>query len=95
MDTYADIARIAATDAFQERVRACAAQQGAADPVHWAYTNRYALASSPGWAAELAVWDEAHPGAEDREAWAADGSVITDQMILAAVQPLIAHGAGT
>lgn len=88
MDTYATIARIAASTAFRERLTACAAQQGAPDPAGWVFERRYTLAASPGWAAAVDYWQAVNPDA-DPDGWAPRPDVITDGAILAAVQPMV------
>ena len=85
-DSYSTIALIATTEAFQERVHACAAQQGSAQPVQWAYDNRYHVASAPGWAEAVDYWLNVNGGGDG---WATDQACITDGMILAQVQPMI------
>lgn len=87
MDTYATIALIARTQPFQERIVACAAQQGETEPALWASQRRYHIASSPSWGAKVDSWLAANPGGGD--GWAEDQAVISDADILAVVQPLI------
>lgn len=81
--TYLTISKIAADPALTLRVTACAAQEGEPDPSGWAFTHRYNWAASPGWDAAwesaLAAHD-ADPGSNE--------AVITDGMILSAVQAL-------
>jgi len=92
MDTYSTIAEIARTDRFMERVTACAAQQGApGEPWQWTYERRYTIASSPGWAEAVDSWHAGNPArsVDDADDWAENQGVISDQMILATVQPLI------
>ena len=86
-DTYSTISLIATTPQFQERIHACAAQQGAADPVQWAWDHRYTIAATPSWAAKVDSWLAGNPGGGT--GWAADQSVISDPDILAAVQPML------
>lgn len=90
IDTYATIADIAEDERFRLRVAACAAQQGAGGggPTHWAYEHRYETAAAPGWAAAVDSWKAANPGQAD--GWQDDQAVISDLMILAQVQALIA-----
>lgn len=90
MDTYATIALVAATPRFQERLVACAAQQGAPDPAQWVWQRRYTLAAAPSWAAKVDSWLAANPDGGD--GWAHDQSVISDADILAVVQPAAAGG---
>ena len=87
-DTYLTISEIAAHPIFSQRVTACAAQQGAADPPNWTLANRWQVASKPGFAGAVDYWRAANPDA-DPDGWASEWSVITDGMILAAVQPLV------
>lgn len=86
---YSTIAMIAADMALQQRMTAAAAQEGKTRPYPaWVQEYQWDLASTPGWAA---AWESAlasgilNPGADE--------SVITDGMILAAVQPMGAGGA--
>ena len=83
-DSYLSISAIAADHAMQTRVTACAAQQDAPDPEQWAIGNRYGWASSPGWGA---AWDSALAGGVPDPG--TDPSVISDGMILAAVQQML------
>ena len=87
-DTYLTISEIAAHPIFSQRVTACASQQGAPDPPTWTLGHRWQVAATPGFAAAVDSWRAANPGA-DPDGWAAEWNVITDGMILAAVQPLI------
>lgn len=87
-DSYATIADIAATPDFQQRLVACAAQQGAPDPSTFVFDRRYTIAASPGWAAAVDYWRAVNPD-EDPAGWARDPSVITDGDILAALQPMV------
>lgn len=87
--SYSTIAMIAADMALQQRMTAAAAQEGKTRPYpDWVLEFQWDLAATPGWAA---AWDSAlasgisNPGA--------DPSVITDGMILAAVQPMGTGGA--
>jgi len=85
-DTYRSIDLMTADTALQGRCRAAAAQQAApGDPVQWAHDNRYRVAASPGWGA---AWASAIAGGNQDPG--ADPAVITDGMILAAVQALLA-----
>ena len=84
--SYADIANIADSASLRRRLSACAAQEGKGGvdgPVMWVEQRAIRLAASPGWAA---AWASAlaggitDPGTSE--------AVITDGMILAAVQPM-------
>ena len=87
-DTYLTISEIAANTVFSQRVTACASQQGAPDPPNWTLGHRWQVAATPAFAASVDSWRAANPGA-DPDGWAALPEVISDGMILAAVQPLI------
>ena len=83
-DQYLTISTIAADDAMQRRVAACAAQQGEPNSLWWAQQNNYEWAAAPGWGAK---WDSAV--ASDVEDPGSDPAVITDGDILAVVQPMV------
>lgn len=90
MDTYLAIANAADSHSMQRRITACAAQQNApGDPTQWALTNRYQWAAAPGWGA---AWDSALAAHPDDPAYdpGADPAVITDAMILAQIQAMLA-----
>ena len=103
-DSYLAISTIANDEFMTERMRACATQQVhlgnapdiANDPINqpdawaaisWVETNRYLWASSPGWGA---AWDYALASHPDDASYqpGRDPAVITDEMILSAVQAL-------
>lgn len=89
-DSYSSIAHITATPPFQDRLTACAAQQGVEDPATWVWNHRWVLASMPGWGGKVDYWQDANPE-EPADGWATDEAVISDADILAAVQPMV-HG---
>lgn len=74
-----------------ERVAACAATLGITDARLWATNNLWALSAQPGWntayAAALGDVDVTDPGYA--AAVGADPNVISDQMILEAVQGIL------
>ena len=78
---YYDIATMSADLDLTSRIAACAAQEGIADPRQWATDNALTLAASPGWAD---AWASAIAGGN--ESPGRDDAVITDAMILSAVQ---------
>jgi hypothetical protein len=78
---YYDVATMSADVDLASRVAACAAEEGRADPRNWAAESMLILAASPGWGE---AWASAVAGGN--EAPGRDGAVITDGMILAAVQ---------
>ena len=82
--SYLDISHIAANGTMRQRVAACAAQEGEKAPENWAYTTSYLWAATPGWDPAWASAEPANPGADH----GANPGVITDGMILSAVQGL-------
>lgn len=81
--SYWDIAQISHSGDLQERVQACAAQEVDDDPYEWTAVNMLNLAAEPGWAE---AWASAT--AAGNPAPGKDPAVITDGMILSAVQAL-------
>lgn len=82
--SYATQALLAQDIDMRFRIAACAATQGVADtPLYWADAHAWQLAAAPG-------WDDAYAYALNlgNPRPGNDGGVITDGMILAAVQPL-------
>jgi hypothetical protein len=82
--SYLTVSRIASDPFMRLRCGACAAVERIPDPENWAFKKSLLLAAQPGWSE---AWESAlasgveHPGA--------DPGVITDGMILAAVQALL------
>jgi hypothetical protein len=81
--SYLTVSRIAADPFMRLRCGACAAVEGIPDPENWAFRNSLLLASQPGWSE---AWDSALAAGNEQPG--ADEAVITDGMILAAVQAL-------
>ena len=80
--SYASINRCANDAAFQGRVTACAAQEGASDPSAWMmWYLRWPVAATP----DIAAAYEYALAASNPEP-GSDETVITDAMILSAVQ---------
>lgn len=81
--SYRTMATMARDNNLLDRVAACAATQHDLDPLRWAAERAWQLAAQPGWDAAyeyaLAAGNE-NPGG--------DNSVVSDGMILAAVQAL-------
>lgn len=80
---YSDVAQLSADNDFILRTRACAATEGAVDPVQWAADNQWQMAAMPGFGEKYAyavATDNPRPGH--------DQSVISDPDILSAVQSL-------
>lgn len=101
-DSFLSISKIAGNESMNERMNAAVSQQQhlgtvtvvahnylpSAAALIWVQENRYVWASSPDWAA---AWDSAlasHPDDSDYDP-GADQAVITDGMILAAVQDIL------
>ena len=79
--TYANIAAITQSVPLNQRITACAAVEGATKPYgEWVSSRIWEFAATPGWADAWAVSDADDPGADE--------NVITDAMILAAVQAI-------
>ena len=88
--SYWDIALMAQDNQLTQREAAAAAQEQPDDPTTWALANGMRLAASPGWAdawASAVAAEVTEPGK--------DPGVITDSMILSAVQALIGGAQAT
>jgi hypothetical protein len=83
--SYFTISQMSHDPDLHERVSACAAQEQPDNPVQWAADNMLLLAAAPGWDA---AWSSAL--AAGNPAPGRDEAVITDGMILAAVQAAVA-----
>jgi hypothetical protein len=81
--TYAQIVAAARSVSLMDRITACAAQQNINNPVTWTRDNTWRLAAQPGWDA---AWASAVAGGIEDPG--ANEGVITDGMILSAVQSL-------
>ncbi len=84
--TYLSIADMHDSATLRRRLTACAAQEGKGGlvgPEKWLDAHAWALAAQPGWAD---AW--AYAVASNNPDPGADAGVITDGMILAAVQPM-------
>lgn len=89
--SYSAIARMVTDTDLQMRITACAAQEGIIQPERWSEAKRWDLAVTPGWAAAYAS-ALANP---EIERPGDDPGVITDGMILSAVQPLVSSSQST
>lgn len=83
--SYWDIAEMAGDNDLTQREAACAAQEHptAGDPTAWALAHGMLLAASPGWAE---AWASAVAAGVPRPG--KDPAVLTDGMILSAVQSI-------
>ena len=82
--SYNTQAALAVDEDLRRRVAACAATQNVPSPLQWADSYLWRLSGSPG-------WDDAYAYAlnASNPRPGHDEGVITDAMILAAVQPLV------
>lgn len=80
--SYKTQATLANDSLLFNRITACAALEDISDPVTWSYNNKWLFSAQPGWSAAYAYALAAKPGSEPGN----DEAVITDGMILSAVQ---------
>lgn len=88
MSSYKAQAILANNDQLLMRVAACAANHAVAGPVNWAYEHQWKLSAQSGWAEAYAAAIAAsvpQPGNSE--------TVITDSMILSAVESILAEEA--
>lgn len=103
-DSYLSISMIANDENMTERMNACTTQQqhlgtidlgdtwGSVNAAQsWVANNRYLWASSPGWGAAWTYALATNPSSDYEPG--RDPTVITDEMILAAVQTLVGEPA--
>jgi hypothetical protein len=87
--TYNSVGKIASSMGMNRRISAAAAQEGTQENAQmWTMNHIWQIAGSPGWAE---AWESAEASATDNtnpDIGARD-DVVTDAMILAAVQPLV------
>lgn len=85
--SYQAVVEMARSNSLRERIIACSAQEGVADPESWASQNMWKLATAAGWADD---WDYARGAytSDKNPDFGARGDVISDQKILSAVQAL-------
>jgi hypothetical protein len=82
--TYNTIATMAEDEALNRRVTAAVASEKIIDPEAWLYPRRWQVAAQPGWAS---AWESAVAGGVENPG--ENEGVITDGMILSAVQDII------
>lgn len=81
---YQDIVEMHDSSTLRARITACVALEGISDPDNWAYQNAWKTAAQPGWAD---AWAYARDnGMIDEAERGRNGGVISDSMILSAVQ---------
>lgn len=85
--SYQAIAEMAQDHDLAGRVQACAAQEVDSDPYQWTAANMLTVCADPGWAQ---AWESARAG--DNPAPGRDPGVVTDGMILSAVQAHLGRG---
>lgn len=82
--SYSTLARLSSDNSLHTRITACAALEGMENIEHFVWENRWKFAAQPGWdaayASAIAGGKSLNPGD--------DGTVITDSMILSAVQKI-------
>lgn len=86
--SYKAQAILSQNDQLMMRVAACASTQGIKAPVGWAFDRQWELSAQPGWAqayASAVAANVQQPGNSE--------TVITDAMILSAVQAIMAEEA--
>jgi hypothetical protein len=85
--SYLTQAHIANNGAMLDRLAQAAATEGFGEPDSWASNNRRVWASQPGWDA---AWESAYASHPDDPGYdpGTDEAVITDGMILSAVQSI-------
>lgn len=83
--TYLTHSHIVYSSSLRGRVTACAAQEGASDPPRWTSAVIWSLITSE-WIGAWASAEAGNPGGDH----GSNEAVITDAMILAAVQPRLA-----
>ena len=81
---YFEVSEMSGDPDLTARVRACAAQESTRDPYQWTAANMLEVCSAPGWDA---AWTSALAAGVPTPG--RDPAVISDAMILSAVQPLI------
>jgi hypothetical protein len=85
--TYAIHADIVQSSTMRQRIMACVAQEGQANPTAWVNANIWALPKAD-W---IAAWASAEAGDPGGDHGSNEGAV-TDGMILASVQAQISGG---
>lgn len=84
--SYNDVADLTVDMDLRKRVTACAAIEKAVNPWYWVDQHMWEVAAQPGWAAAYASALADETRAPDAPPVGRDESVITDGMILSAVQ---------
>lgn len=88
--SYQDVVEMRDSYTLKSRITACAALEGVADPENWTYQRGWTMSSRLGW---QEAWSQARSqGIEEVDRGRSD-TVITDAMILDAVQAIVASEA--
>jgi hypothetical protein len=87
--SYNTIIELAGSPSLTARIAAAAAQEGQPEPLLWAQSHTWELAAQPGWADAWASAETAKTSKDNPDTGQRD-DVITDGMILAGVQAVLA-----
>lgn len=89
--SYWSISQMHGSPTLRQRITACCAQEGAADPEQTANDIMWTVCASPGWgeAWDYAVAQAIQAGPQNATDPGMDPAVITDAQILSAVQGAI------
>lgn len=89
--SYQSTVEMAGSPSLASRITAAAAGEGLLDPLSWTQSHIWHVVSAPGWAP---AWDSAKQSQtdDDNPDTGMRPGVITDGMILSAVQAVIAEG---
>lgn len=86
--SYLTVTRMVASGVLTQRCVACAAQElpVGEDPVSWVGMHTWVICAQPGWAQ---AWESADAAAGVWQDHGANEGVITDGMVLSAIQTLL------
>lgn len=92
--SYQAVVQMANSSSLLQRVAAAAAEEGMADPMDWAQRNLWKVVSSPGWRDAWSYAEDVKTVNQNPDTGIRT-DVINDDMILAAVQPLVQEALAT